>query len=70
MPEEKSYRIKQELLELANRDIDEFLKLTGLDLNNFEICKRKKNGQSIRQIAINTGLGRGKVEKTICKVCP
>ena len=63
---EKEEKIREELLELAKKDMDEFLKLTGLDLNNFEICKRKKKGQSIRQIASNTGISPKRVQNTVC----
>ena len=63
-------KIEEELKELAKNDWPEFMRLTGLHVENFEICKRKKKGFSVRQIAAATRIEATKVHRTICKVCP
>lgn len=61
--------IDEQLREMAMFRWDEFKKITGLDTSNFEICVKRKNGMSIRQIAQTTKVSKSRVHR-LCAVCP
>lgn len=61
--------IDRQLQEMALTNWEEFKRLTGVDTTNFIICSKRKEGKSIRQIALIVSRNRDKVHR-VCKICP
>lgn len=61
--------IDKQLQEMAMFRWEEFKKITGLDTSNFEICVKRRNGMSIRQIALSTKVSKSRVHR-LCGICP
>ena len=60
---------ERELRELALTRWDDFVVLVGLDVSDYEICIKRKEGKSVRQIARSVAKSKSKVHR-ICQVCP
>lgn len=60
--------VKNELQQLALTDWNKFLSITGIDVSSLEICKRRKKGQTLQQIANAMQMPRSSVQSR-CKTC-
>ena len=64
-----SQETKDYVRDLFLTDFDKAVQVTGIDLQQLELCKKRKANKSFRQIAQSTGINH----KTVfdrCKKCP
>lgn len=60
--------VKNDLQQLALTDWDKFVKLINLDISSLEVCKRRKKGQTLQQIANAMQMPRSTVQRK-CDTC-
>lgn len=66
--DERLERLDRQLKEMAERNFEEFVQLTGLDRTQAFVCIQRGKGQSLAMIARMVGVSKQAISKR-CKRC-